>query len=372
MPQFLFRTKLEPKKNAMKKRAKLSLLCTFVCFQQQALAHSTVSELAELSLEDLLAIEVGNKQLGEGAKIQDTRWSANFGVYSHRLGGYRHGSSSLSNAEVMVMPNQPRTNLQYPVLATEIRQTVFTASLSYRPDSQNVFSVTLPYVRQNTNHKSTIENYDRFSIDTEGIGDIGLSWRNIFYRDEICHFSGGIGLSIPTGSIDEEGDTPRAAGDQQLPYTMQLGSGTFDAKFSFGMSWYFTQWTWVTDLSYVQRLNENDRNYRLGNRFNLATSLHRALSEDVSLQINVGYQTSGSITGSDQDLEVGGPFPYPASITDPANFGGDIARLGVGLKVDMSDRHSLVIGLDEPVYQYVNGVQPEAKARVHLNWIVDF
>ena len=30
------------------------------------------------------------------------------------------------------------------------------------------------------------------------------------------------------GSIDEEGDTPRAAGDQQLPYTMQIGSGTWD------------------------------------------------------------------------------------------------------------------------------------------------
>ena len=33
----------------------------------------------------------------------------------------------------------------------------------------------------------------------------------------------GAGVSLPTGSIDEEGDTPRAPGDQQLPYTMQLG-----------------------------------------------------------------------------------------------------------------------------------------------------
>ena len=40
-----------------------------------------------------------------------------------------------------------------------------------------------------------------------------------------------LGFSLPTGSIDEKGRTPKDANvDTQLPYTMQLGSGTYDIK----------------------------------------------------------------------------------------------------------------------------------------------
>jgi hypothetical protein len=37
-------------------------------------------------------------------------------------------------------------------------------------------------------------------------------------------------MRLPTGSIDEVGDTPRNGSGtlERLPYTMQLGSGTYD------------------------------------------------------------------------------------------------------------------------------------------------
>ncbi|MFK8020826.1 MAG: hypothetical protein AB8B86_13740 [Pseudomonadales bacterium] len=355
----------------MNKRAAICLLGTWF-WQQHAWAHSTVSELAELSLEDLLEIRVEDQQGNVGSMKEQKKWSLNFGVYSQRLGGYRSGSRNVANDYVLVMSGEPRLETNYPVLATEIEQTVLTASMSYQLSERDTLSLTVPYVRQKTDHMSVIEDYSSFTIDTEGVGDVGMSWRNQFYRDAICQFSAGVGVSLPTGSIDEWGDTPRAPGDQQLPYTMQLGSGTYDAKFNLGMSWYFASWTWVTDAAYVRRLGTNDRNYKLGNRFTIATTWHRALGDKLKLELGGAYQTSGAISGSDREIEMPGPFPYPASITDPANFGGDIARLRARLTYQLSESQSISAGYDDPLYQHLNGVQPKAKGRFLFNWMIEF
>ena len=66
---------------------------------------------------------------------------------------------------------------------------------------------------------------------------------------------------MPTGSIDEEGDTPRAPGSQQLPYTMQLGSGTWDFPLFLSFRKYEARWDWGMDASYTLRTCSNDRDY---------------------------------------------------------------------------------------------------------------
>ena len=83
--------------------------------------------------------------------------------------------------------------------------------------------VQIPFVMQSTDHISIVPGYDAFNISSEGIGDVTVVADTTLSQSLNSLWKAGAGVSIPTGSIDEEGDTPRAPGKQQLPYTMQLG-----------------------------------------------------------------------------------------------------------------------------------------------------
>ncbi|MEM8501079.1 MAG: transporter [Pseudomonadota bacterium] len=335
-------------------------------------AHSTVSELAELSLQELLEIRVDTPQTDQDATEDSQRWNFSLGWYSQRLDGYRRGTTDFTINEVLFESGEQRVYHNFPVVPTVIEQDVFTASLSYRYSRRSTLSLTVPFVRQATDHVSSVASYEQFMLGTDGIGDVGVSWRNNFYKDDICQFSIGVGLSLPTGSIDEQGDTPREPGNQQLPYTMQLGSGTYDVKIGMGMSWYLGKWTWVSDFGYVHRTNKNDRDYRLGNRFLLGTEMRTAVNKYITAGLGVEYQHSGDINGLDTEITVPGPFPYPASITDPGNFGGQLVRANGSLTLKLTARQSAVITYGSPVYQDLNGIQPKARGRVSASWSISF
>ncbi len=64
---------------------------------------------------------------------------------------------------------------------------------------------------------------------SSGIGDIALSASTPLWHRDRHAIVANLGVSLPLGSIDEIGPTPRdAENDTQLPYTMQIGSGTID------------------------------------------------------------------------------------------------------------------------------------------------
>ncbi|MFK8019717.1 MAG: transporter [Pseudomonadales bacterium] len=334
-----------------------------------AIANSSVSELAELSLEDLMGINIDES--GDSGE-KPSRWHLSLGAYHQKLEGYRSGSSELSNEEVLFRPGETRTNNNYPVLPTTIEQSIYTASLAYRLSSIHTLSLNVPYVRQGTDHISIVPNYPEFLIETSGLGDIGLALQHRFKNHESVYCALNLGLSLPTGSIDEQGDTPRAPGDQQLPYTMQLGSGTYDAKLGFAYSRGLAAWNIALDANYVHRIGRNDRDYRLGNRFTLSTSAERSLGAGFSTGFSLSYQHAGSISGRDEEITVPGPFPYPAGITNPANFGGDVVRADATLKYRISERFRVSLSYSEPLSQNLNGIQPQAKGRWNFSWSMDF
>jgi len=64
-----------------------------------------------------------------------------------------------------------------------------------------------------------------FTTRSEGIGDMKLSGTYILYQQANQKLLLNVGVSVPTGSINERDNTPVT--DQKLPYPMQLGSGTY-------------------------------------------------------------------------------------------------------------------------------------------------
>ena len=110
----------------------------------------------------------------------------------------------------------------------------------------------------------------RFQTNSQGLGDIPVKANYVFHRldnDWGSHeIIGTLGLSFPTGSINEKDVLPTSAGVAvQLPYPMQLGSGTYDPMLGFtylGVS--PGAWSWGAQVSSILRLHDNDNDYRLG------------------------------------------------------------------------------------------------------------
>ena len=316
--------------------------------------QSTPSEFADLSLEELFEVSLTPEQ-----KADPSKWQIGYQYKLIEFDGYLDGDSSLSREEVLWSgPPQPRTDKNFPVLPTIIKQRAHLLNIGYQwREKLNVF-LSAPYLKQGTDHISIVPGYDEFLIETSGIGDIVVGANYQFIDDEKHNWWFSAGISFPTGSIDEVGDTPRDAGNQPLPYTMQLGSGTFDIPIDMHYQ-YEGEFDVSMTLSAMLRTGTNDRDYRLGNHYRM-TGRYRFLTRAHWSAYLLGeFQYSETIKGRDDDLVVPGAFPYPASITNPALYGGRKFSVRAGLQWRIADDYRLSVEFGKPVYQNLNGPQPK-------------
>jgi hypothetical protein len=137
----------------------------------------------------------------------------------------------------------------------------------------------------------------------------------------------GLGLSLPTGSIEE-----KDASGAQLPYPMQLGSGTYDFEPSLT---YHHQLepisiSWGAQLGATFRLDENDHDYSLGNEFLASTWSAYNWNKNWSTSLRLKWKHWGNIDGSDTQLAAS---PNMMPTADPNLRGGQRLDLGFGVNL---------------------------------------
>mgnify|MGYP003667595909 CR=1 FL=1 len=299
-----------------------------------AFAQSTPSEFAELSLHELFETSIADKSAINKA---DSRWSLAYNVKS----------------------------AHFPILPTVIDQQVHVLSVGYSVNDDWRVHVSLPYISQSTDHISIVPGYENFTIDTDGTGDgvISVSHRLVATTEDVWWFT--IGTSLPTGSIDETGDTPRAAGDQQLPYTMQLGSGTYDFPLEFSYQ-SLGKHDFSLSMSAMVRTGKNDRDYRLGNSYGISGNYNFQLTPTLKPYLGMAYQYRSAIHGQDDEIIVDGAFVYPASITNPHLYGGKKVSAELGIRWQFSEFYAISAEFSKPIYQHLNGPQPKENYRTGL------
>jgi hypothetical protein len=333
-------------------------------------AQSTPSEFAELSLQELLNVPIYTAAEG----ISGKRWTLSYHYSQINIEGYQDGSRKLSKSDVLWSPGETRTSSNFPIVPTKITQQVHWLAARYQAADWTL-SVSLPYIEQSTDHISTIPGYERFRIESDGVGDMVLNGSTVISQGLLDSWTLSVGLSLPTGSIDEEGNTPRGPGNQQLPYTMQLGSGTYDLPLSVSYR-HWGEHNWTATLSAKIRTGKNDRSYRLGNYWRLSGQYDFAPQSWGQPYVGLAYEDRQQIHGQDDEVTVAGAFPYPASITNPELFGGSQvdAKLGIawfsGVEVPGVEvgRHALTAEVGVPVYQHVNGPQPRETWQLRLSY----
>ena len=335
----------------------------FLPFSASIWAQNVPSDLLDLSLEELFAANITDTK-GDTSGTK-SKWSLRYKFQRADFEGFNKGTDRLSDNEVLFSPGlEPRTDDNFPVVPTTITQEVHALIVGYQLSEQLNINLAVPYVKQTTNHISIVPSYADFTIRSSGIGDVSVIGSYQFETSGEGKLQLSLGLSFPTGSIDKEGDTPRAPGNQQLPYTMQLGSGTYDIPASIHYSGTGNGFGWGTELAAKIRLGENDRDYSLGNRFSASTWLRFNKLEWLKPSIKLIYEYSKSIDGKDIDLLVPGAFPYPASVTNPKMYGGKQARVVLGFKIPVFAKGNYVeLEIGKPFYESLNGPQTREDIR---------
>lgn len=247
------------------------------------------------------------------------------------------------------------------------------------PTRSVTFMAMVPFVTYTMDHKSRMSvaadpDAVAFSTTSSGIGDVSATALvRLASADRITSHV-GLGVSVPTGSIDQTDDTPAGA-DQLLPYPMQTGSGTVDLKPSATVLGQSDRFGWGTQARGTVRLGTNDRHYALGNRVGATAWGSVVLTDAFSLSLRADAQAWDNVRVADGLTPADAEYPYGGAVmmrmvptVMPGLRAGERVDVHVGLNAVVTGgpaeglRFAVEAGL--PVYQRLAGPQLQTTALV--------
>lgn len=194
-----------------------------------------------------------------------------------------------------------------------------------------------------------------FQTTSSGISDISLGALIKLYKKGRQGIHANISVSLPTGDIDQRGDTPMM-NNAQLAYPMQLGSGTYDPKVGITYLGQSDKLSWGAQTSYKTRLGENDEEYSLGDVYNFTSWAAVKASNNISISARINYTKLGEIDGADADMN-----PMMMPLFNTANSGRSDMDLGIGMNYFIAEGafKNLRFGaeINFPIVQDVKGMQ---------------
>lgn len=277
-----------------------------------------------------------------------------------QMDGSRDGTSAKSDADVR--------SAGFAIVPTEMTMEMHMFGVMYAPRDWVTLMLMAPYVRKTMKHKAgPVLGAVQFDTVSEGLGDIKLSAMFPFWERGAHAMQFNFGISFPTGSIAEKDATP--AGRVTLPYPMQLGSGTVDVLPGVGYTYQAAHWSAGAQASAVLRVDENYRNYTLGNRFDVTGWWAYRWVDGLTTSVRLDFQAWGDIDGFDSDLP---PAPFPASTMDPDLQAGERLDLLFGINLHghhgWAKGHRIAIEGGVPIYQRLDGPRLETDWIITVGW----
>jgi len=203
-----------------------------------------------------------------------------------------------------------------------------------------------------------------FSRDSSGVGDVKLSATYKFGGNGSVL---NAGLSLPTGSIDEKTQSPMMGGGiMQMPYPMQLGSGTFDLLLGATHVSGGHDMTWGVQGMATIRTGDNDNGYTLGNVINLNAWVSKSLTDTLAGSFRLNARDTDNIDGADPQINAS-----MAPTGDPNLRGGTRVDAVVGINASFGI-HTIGLEYAVPVHQDLDGPQLETDSVITLGIVSQF
>lgn len=293
------------------------------------------------------------------------------------MDGMRHGTDRVSSQDVF--------DRGYTVTPEQMTMDMHMFGFMYAASDELTFMLMGNYLDIDMDHRinplagmliTANGGSDQFTTRTSGIGDTKLTALYKFYEAGNRKAHAGLGLSLPTGSIDEKDHIPMMGMGMVhsvLPAPMQLGSGTYDLLPSLTFRQQFEDWSYGVQANATVRLQDaNDRDYRLGHQFALTTWTGYVLNEWISLGSGLSYKYAGKLKGEQDQIGTNGPAGRSVTTAFGENYGGEAidAILGCNLLAPRGalKGHRLSVDLRLPLWQDLNGNQLETDWTLTLGW----
>ncbi|WP_350286462.1 transporter [uncultured Croceitalea sp.] len=252
----------------------------------------------------------------------------------------------------------------YMVTPTEMPMNMHMLGAMYAPSDKVTLMAMFNYITMEMDHITRMGG--TFITESSGLGDIQLSALYKFFNTNRQSLHAQLGFSLPLGSVTESDITPASAPNEvELPYPMQLGSGTFDTNLAVTYLGQADNISWGNQLRGVIRFGENDRDFRYGNRYSLNNWFAFKATEWLSLSARIEGLIISEIEGTDPNLN-----PMMVITADTDNSGGTFINSGLGFNVYIPTGalKNLRFGFElaSPIYQDVNGIQLKTKETLTL------
>ncbi len=299
-------------------------------------------------------------------------------MFSYRLGKMKmgdtfNGTDRISRTSVMSTPNGASNGAgTYMNAPISMNMNMHMLGAMYAPSDNLTLMIMGSYLeKEMTSQRMAMAGGAHWDVNSSGIGDIRISGLlNLMHSEKIkTHI--GLGLSIPTGSIDERDITP-ASSSARLGYAMQNGSGTFDpfvfinnvnvfGKLRFGEQLYFKK----------VASGKNSKGYNYGSTFQSKLWSSLRLFDGFSSSIQLSYEYQGELEGQDDEMN-----PRMSPAMDSKNQGHQKLNFGLGFNYvnhnDFLKNNRLAFELILPVFKRFTGIQMGEKYRIMLGWQYGF
>ncbi|MCP5048120.1 MAG: transporter [bacterium] len=268
-----------------------------------------------------------------------------------RMEGNRDGTVNMSADEVLE---------RYMVTPLDMKMSMIMLDFMYAFSDQVTVMVMLPYHIKSMGHRTRMGK--EFRTRSKGPGDLQVSALVSIKRTskQLIHINGGI--ILPTGSINRKDETPQ--GYTVLPYPMQIGSGTPGLRMGITYQGNSKDLTWGALIGGIVRIGQNKRGYRLGNELFSTLFTTYQFKKGFYLVGRFDGRKWGNIKGADSSLN---PMMVPTA--DPNLRAGAQFRTGLSLNYlttrGLLRNTRLVLGINLPIYQDLNG--PQLKCKWILN-----
>ena len=302
-------------------------------------------------------------------------WMFSYRYMAMDMAGNLQGKNSVSPEHIVSTlsnPNSPPPTVR--VVPTSMTTDMHMFGLMYAPSDKLTLMAMLNITSKKMDHITYmgmmgINPLGSFTTESDGLGDSKLSalWR--LYKANGHSFHLNMGLSLPTGSINEEDTVLTPMNTRpilRLPYAMQLGSGTYDIEAGATYSRLAENAGWGIQYIGISRINENDEGYALGNTNSLTGWGSVRFSSSTSGSFRLSYDSKGSISGYDPMITA------PVQSANPDNYGGDTIKIGIGINFVTHSGHRFAFEYETPIEQDVNGVQMEMDSMLTLGYQLAF
>lgn len=283
-------------------------------------------------------------------------WMFSYRFMRMNMEGNRSGQEPLSSSQVIAQG--------YMVSPLKMEMDMHMLGAMYGFSNDLTLMVMLPYMRKSMDH-ITMSSV-KFTTDAQGLGDTRVTVIKAFHQTAQQKGMINAGLSFPTGSIDRKDDTPMGS-NQQLPYPMQLGSGTTDLLLGITYTDQAEKNAWGAQVKGTFRFGENSRGYRLGNEYQVTSWWGFFHADWISSSIRLNGLIWDNIAGSDSALN-----PNMVATADPLKRGGQRWEVALGINLisrgDFLKGHRIAFEWGIPFYQNLQGPQLETDWTFTLGW----